>query len=458
MMSRLSIHPHPVIWMIMAVISFSVLPILLKFGLAEISPFLFSGVIHFSCAAGLATGLLLFRNGLPVYRPLIDCARNHPWLLAVGSIAACEFVLLSAGLAFIDVSLAGILFETWPIFMLLVVVIMDRGTKRYNPVSMGIVLLFFQALAAATLVILSHSDSHGFLLHGYAGLVDSRTLAGIALVLTAACFGAAFGACTLRLGTLMSARVITSRHKVSPEVVYAVVMTMMCKIFGGVALCIIGLVLSETLTAHQLFYAVATGVLANSAGAICFRVANLKSGNLGVNALSYATPLFTLAWLWFLSMLDVPHMDYLIIGVMGVVSANLLINAAPATRGGYKVLVGALWAFGTLIYLDGEHRGGAVLSAPIATLVQVLASTLVFVACNFVASAKSGKRRDPWFVFRRLARTGKSNENTATGASAVAGVNTYLLEATPARPGTRRLALASSAVIVIVFAWLFAYA
>ena len=85
--------------------------------------------------------------------------------------------------------------------------------------------------------------------------------------------------------------------------------------------------------------------------AICWRQANLITNNLGVNALWYSTPIFTLVWLFAFSQVFVVRPDYLLIGAAAIIAANLLINFEAEVRLGFKSLIIALWVCGVFVYL-----------------------------------------------------------------------------------------------------------
>ncbi len=89
-------------------------------------------------------------------------------------------------------------------------------------------------------------------------------------------------------------------------------------------------------------------------GDIFFRIANAKTTNLGINALGYATPVVALIWLALASRIDVPHIDWLVIGLIAIIVANLLLNFTAEIRSAYKALIIALWVCGMAVYLhDG---------------------------------------------------------------------------------------------------------
>lgn len=89
-------------------------------------------------------------------------------------------------------------------------------------------------------------------------------------------------------------------------------------------------------------------------GSILWRKANFATENLGINALVYATPVFSLVWLYVSSEAHVPRADLLIIGAAAIITANLLINFEAEIGFGFKSLILALWACGAVVYLRPE--------------------------------------------------------------------------------------------------------
>ena len=96
------------------------------------------------------------------------------------------------------------------------------------------------------------------------------------------------------------------------------------------------------------------GALASGIADVSFRTANSLTNNLGVNALSYLTPIIALAWLALLSQAEVNRVDFLLIGTMAVVTANLMINFESEIRWGFKAVILALVVSGASVYVrDG---------------------------------------------------------------------------------------------------------
>ena len=92
-------------------------------------------------------------------------------------------------------------------------------------------------------------------------------------------------------------------------------------------------------------------MLLHASGGILFRLSNLVTENLGVNSLNYAIPILSLTWLWAFSEVSVIRADYLVIGTIAIVAANLLINLDTEIPLRFEALLLCLAAFGATIYL-----------------------------------------------------------------------------------------------------------
>ena len=447
--------------MMLAVLSFSATPLLFTLGAAAKSPFLFAGVVQVSI--GLCVGGLIFLNR---HRLLMDgsamkCIKSRwtggqTWLFVFSNIGSLEFVLFAAALAFVDVAVVTLLYELWVLAVMLVVWFLysDRTNgSRYHGLTGGMVCLVLMAFSSVGLVLLSHNDAPVPILAAGSHFATASNLVGVALVLAAAVCGGAQG-CTLRLGTLLAENHPIESARRFVEMVFAVGAVCACKLFAGILFLVAGWLLSETISAHQLFYALLAGMFVNAVGVIAWRAANLKTTNPGLNALCYAAPLLALLWLWLFSILDVPHPDYLTIGAMGIVTMNLLINAAPTARGGYRAFVAALWGFGALNFLAGEYAETPLLLQPFATIVQVFAAGIVFVCLGIVRSPATRNRiiARYWNLLRRHERDRPGFQRSDI---VIADSESGMLDITQQRPGTRRLVIVSSVLIVTVFAWLF---
>ena len=366
---------HPVLYMMIAVVSFSVIPVLIELGDAEDSPFLFTSIQSFAVAIGVGAVILRIKRKLLLKWEVIEDTWSHckTGLMLVSVIGYCGFVLFSLGLVFVDVSIAAILYATSPLFLMLLMSFLFKDSQRYRKISVDTVIFAFVAIAGVALVILSQNDTPQPLLEVGNDFASSGTLLGAFLVLMAAIGGAVRTPCTLKLGSLLADKYSDSEGRETGEFVFATVMTCIALLITGGVLCVIGFILSETISWNQLFYAIMGGFFVSSIGIVALRAANLTTDDLGVNALAYAAPLVTLVWLWMLSILDVPHLDYLVIGAMGIVASNLLINAVADKRIAYSALVVSLWVFGTIIYFHEGYETDVPLELPVTVFILVLA-------------------------------------------------------------------------------------
>ena len=361
--------------MMIAVVAYSAFPILYKLGGAEASPFLFAGIWLGSVGIGLGAVILFIKRKLLFKPKVIEEIKSHckTGLMLVSVVGSGGSALFALGLAFVDVSVAAILFELWPLFLMLLVSFLFKGSQRYHTVSVGTVIFVFLAIAGVALVILSHNDTHQPLLGNRDDFADVGTWFGVFLVLMAAGCWAAQGAGTLKIGALLAEKNAHTENRETGELVFATFITCIGNALAGVVLCVIGLIVSETISLHQLSYAVIGSLIVYSIGTVAFKAANLRTNDLGVNTLAYATPLVTLIWLWMLSILNVPHLDYLIIGAMGIVASNLLINAEASKRDAYKALVVSLLVFGTVIYFSDGSATNVPLELPVTIFILILA-------------------------------------------------------------------------------------
>ena len=270
-------------------------------------------------------------------------------------------------------------------------------------------IFYVPAIAGIVLVILSHSDTPQPLLIIWGVLANPKTLLGgtllgVFLVLIASAFCAFQRICATKVAERLCDKhpnregAKTYEKETKDLERY---MTSISLIIAGVLLCVIGLAVDliayETISfsAHQLFYAI-MGALVYSIGAVASEVPrryliNAESVNrhnreqgkiealdLGVKlvyaarAIRFATPLGMLILLLMLSILDVLHLDYLIIGAMGITVSNLLIRDDTSERLSYQALMVSFWLFGTITYFVDGFVTEVPLELPVTVFILVL--------------------------------------------------------------------------------------
>ena len=98
----------------------------------------------------------------------------------------------------------------------------------------------------------------------------------------------------------------------------------------------------------HVVYGLLGGLVALTLANVAWRKVNLVTMRLGVNAMSYLTPLFGLFWIYVLSDFRPARMDYLVIGATVVLTSNLLINLPPKF----------VWDFGLGVVFGRVRDGG----------------------------------------------------------------------------------------------------
>ena len=377
----------PLLYMTISVVASSSGPVLFKLGGAEGAPFLFTGIWQASAGLGMGAIILLFNRRLLLSREVLDDILYHCGTarVLVSMVGHCGYVLFALGLVFVDASIAAILYANRTLFLMLLLstLFFDKGKgvddQRFDRLPTRIWIFVVVALAGVALVILSQNNIAEPILEIRNGFVGPGTLIGASFVLLSAVCVAALRACVLKTGTLLAEKHSDTKNRRAREVLFATVVTCVGLVIAGVVLCAVGLARSETLSLHQTPYAVMGALFVNAVGVTALKAANLTTRNLGVNAFAYATPLIALIWLWIFSTLDVPHLDYLIIGGMGVVAANLLINTRADKRIAYNALVVSLWVFGSVVWFTGEYLTNVSLTTdvplelPVTMFILVLA-------------------------------------------------------------------------------------
>ena len=384
-------------------------------------------------------------------------------LMLVSVIGNCMLVLFSWGFLFVNVFIVAILYETRQLFLSFTKAwpftsthdtprgetdrefdelqsqrLENRLRQRSHFFRTSIFCV--PAIAGVVLVILSHDDTPQPLLaigtvFANPGTLLGGTSLGVSFVLIAAVFWTLQRICAGEMANRISNKCPNLEDAEAYERKIRVkdidrCMTSISLVIAGVVLCAIGLtyelIASKTISfsLHQLFYAI-MGALAYSIGAVSKEVpriyliianafnkrnrerARMEYLDMGVKvvhsvrALRFVTPLGILILLWMLSMLDVVHLDYLIIGAMGITVSNLLVRDDTSERLSYQALMVSLWLFGTITYFTE----GFVTNVPLELPVTVFILVLVFRVSRLVrrTSDEEGWMLDSFHKLKLLA-------------------------------------------------------
>lgn len=379
--------------MFIATFFFSLGPVLIVACGASDSPFLFNGTLRLGLFVGLAfiiykhfreylsekelrssflSGEMLFKKG--------------NLFLVIAALGAFDLVAFSKSTEHINIAITAVIGEVQPLFhfaLFALFAIFGYEGVKYR-VNAGKIFCMMFALMGAILVVISQPDIFAYLRDSTVG-AEARSLATGVLwafgyaVMTS--LGAPF---TIRWAGHVAETIPTSTASSLDErdrmLFFALLGTLVMNAIAFPLNLIIGFYNGETVAFDGrwqdagTFFAIAFagGFLFFAPGGVRQRKSFAGMRNLGVIALQYFRPLFTLVLLISLGILtdwlDVDWLtitwldlnlrwDYFGIGLAAIVVANILLNSITEEdeiRTGFKVLMVALWGCGAFVYLrDG---------------------------------------------------------------------------------------------------------
>ena len=342
-------------YMLLAVTLFSSLPLVIERGGGGQAPFLFNAGMNAGVALGCLTFIAILYRRL-VFSPaslLVIARRALDVKLALSVVATFNFALFAWSTRLIDVSVAAILFETWPILLILLMARLFPGGARYREPAPEMLLLLVLSLAGFAFVVVGQAGGFANIQTGaLSALVVGVILAGAGAIATS------FTAFSFRWGTDVAhaipseARQGIGEH--SLEMFGVLVAFFIANTVAAVLNGYAGMNTGESMDSRTLLTAVVLGAAINGIANVAWRKANLITDNLGINALANTTPVFSLLWLFLFFQVAPERPDYLVIGAVGIITVNLLINSEAEIRFGFKALLLGLWACGAFVYLRDD--------------------------------------------------------------------------------------------------------
>ena len=338
--------------MLVAVGGASLIPLVIKWGGGEESPFLFNSGWRLGTGVGCLLVLVTFFRSLVraewrvlwAYRVRLV---SWPFLCAV--LGTLDYGLFALSIRFVDVSVSTVLVETHPVMLVVLLVWMNRRGRRYRGNAGGVFLLLVVCFGGFLFLLAGQTGGFRMVFGGF----DSSNFgwylgAALALVggLMAALTGFTFKWCE-DAGRDMSEVV---QSAVSPMEIALCCMAMAVGLANLVSVPLnvsIGLAAGETIGFRSMAVSVLLGgVLVQAVPAVCWRGANLIGDNHGINALLYGVPVLSLGWLWAFGYVGVSRVDYVLGGALVIEAANLLwgkgigvsfrARSVPLWSAGYK--------------------------------------------------------------------------------------------------------------------------
>ena len=361
---------RPAALMLAAVACYAFLPLLIWVGVQQTSPLLFTGIWYLvGCVAHTAT----IRGGQGPSRLLaiIGDARNACPRYFWASVAfSSSWLFFSVAVALSPAEIVAVIFEMWPVLYAMVCLTgwwrrkMHDGDPLDRSAAASTVMFLAVGISGVALAVLSDAVSEPWSLAAAAGIATA-VLASFVAAVGGAVWQVA-GA-TDRSGKAAGERQPAAAARISAS----------CGLLGrGIlgSLFVVATVVwwSAGKTVHAgldgVLTAAAAGVLL-AAGDRLFHQANHLARRVEgqaaaqVNSLYYLVPVAALVLLVAFADTSIERPDLLIAGAAGVVAVNMVMHLDPegarqrahqAGGHGYKAIVIALWACGTLVLLRDD--------------------------------------------------------------------------------------------------------
>ena len=337
-------------FMLLAVIGFSLTPLLIAWGSGVSNPFLFNSGWRIGVVVGCLVFLAIsFRKMVTDQQVWLTIRRRTiSWALFFGTISYFERAFFAWSTQFIDISVTAILYEFWPLFVIFLTARLFRQEGRYQRITLRTLLLLLLCFIGFTFVVLSQVTG----ITEFQGQGLRRLALGVVLALFSA-FLVSLTAFSFRWGADLAEELKQGDDdSKEPLELFGVVLGIVISSLVAIpSSALIGISSGEILSLNGLAISVLGGIFAGSFASIIWRKANLLTHNLGINAIAYLTPILALLWLLLASRVNVPRLDFLVIGTAAIVAANLLINFEAEIRFGFRSLLIALWMCGVTVYL-----------------------------------------------------------------------------------------------------------
>ena len=353
--------------MCLSVLGYSLLPLLIVTVGGAVSPFLLGG----SQAVGHVVGGLVFLYGRYPRsmrnRTVRGTVRRNVRSSAVlfSALAPFTFAFLAWSAAYLDATIATVLWGSWPILVVLFLARFDRASespdrRRRGTVTVSLVLLMLLGLVGLGFAVMSQTATDSAA--GLAGLTDGLSVVGVVIALGSAWL-ASLTAWHFRwadslveqtdkdtLAEMTPTRFPLGDNRHEGSLLFVVV----CLVIGNMIAAPIMLT-AAFLSGEQAGWLVvlggfAVGLAVRTPAAVWWRMSNLVTRDYGVNAINFLEPLLALLWLGLLWDTRIENTDFLVIGVTAVMASNILINSRVEIGTGFKATVIALWTSGVVVY------------------------------------------------------------------------------------------------------------
>ncbi len=310
-------------YMAIAIMGYSITPVMVGIASGGDTPLVYNAVMRFGYSVSVAVFMLAFYGSLLRSAAVLKILgrRLLNWHVILIFLGQFEIGLLAWATRFVDISVATILMESWPILLVFLVGRWFTARERYVKPTPALVLLLTAGFAGVALVILSQGVGGD----GFYGRTLVAPFLGFLLALVAALcialsgLGVSWG---IDVGKDLGALPDLKARRESLELFGALVVSFSASLLVALLAGSLALSSGEEFRPGTLLVALIAGltfVIPN----VSWRLGNLVSTTLAINALAYATPLLSLVWLALLSQIRAVRMDLLLLGAVLIVASNV---------------------------------------------------------------------------------------------------------------------------------------
>ena len=409
-------------WMLVGGVAGSFLGLIVEWGETNKYPFFFTAVHNFVALCFFLGLIKMLRPALfskKIIRIALEPTKQNKgqnwYLLGCIISALVSFPLFAIATKFIDVVAVVVIFEAWPIILVLLTGRLFRRDKRFNKLRFGGFFIFLLALVGLFFIMAGQSQNFTF-------SFSDATVFGSSLAVIAAFCNALSPACSIKHGAVLRKNILRETGEDIGEFFCTFVSVCVQRSIGGILGLCLALFFGEYFTTRGFIAGAMIGLMVTITS-IGIRKANLLTTNLGVNALLYVRPIFALIWLLLFTTPDYLRVDFLVIGAVIIIVSNHLLNSAPSIRPAYKALIIALWACGAWVYL---HTSFAI---PDYFITVEIASVLFILLLSFrmdrLVRRTTDEEKTTLLLFRKLGTFAQHGKIAAHAPESLRVVDSY---------------------------------
>ena len=449
--------------MCLSTLLFSTWPALLDNSLATTNPFVFNANLLTGKVVAVTAFLLIFFPSLLRWTDYTDGPKKRPFvsltwelcrsrMMFWSVVANFAHMLFALSVRYIDTTVATIFHEASPILHMWLLAQLSkprtsssdelsREAQRYRKIGFASIALWMLALVGMAFVVAGSGSPDS-------ETAESFTLAAFGVFLAAASGAAgALNAVHIRWGADLrralnerqqeanssrrspsnNAPIVAERDAIELACImtcYGIAAAAMAPISYG-----FGFATGGSITSQSSVLMIAAGILIFFSGHLLARWSFMKTEDLSINAVGYATPLLALLWLALFTEIDkINNTDLVILGAGAILAANILLQVQPELeddhrrRIGFPALVLGLWLSGAIVHFreniyqflgidDFDFPGEGYWG-----LLAVVSTTFALILSFRVARLKERTTREDALIvnaYRRLENLGRNGLDVA---------------------------------------------